>query len=385
MQKKIFLYLLLVFLVGCRSIGPLQVQMDRGAYNNIVRDTEQEQLLMNIVRGRYLEISQYIQIGSLTASYSLSRSITATGGITESTGPGTVATSLTPTVSYSDTPTISYLPLSNIDFAKSLMTPVSMQNFLLLAHAGNYDHTMLFSLFFEQIGDIDSDLLNRDGTSLLTSDYEKFNYTLGLLNKLLRAGAFKAPRAVVYQKRLGGILSFNPRAVNSPDALKLKKILGIPLNSKQIIFIDHSLLEELEEKNGLLDLTETRKKPRNIVYVRLRSIYAIINLLGRGVDIPCRDIEAHLTRELLNSNGTRRDWGPSMRHIITIYSSERMPRNDVLVRVVVHNHWFYIKASDLISKDTFDAVMRVSTLTSAVAAANNNQPVLTIPVTSVTQ
>ena len=177
-------------------------------------------------------------------------------------------------------------------------------------------------------------------------------------------------------------MRFQNHYENTAEALKLQKLLNIPLHSKNIIFMEHTLVDELEEDKNILVVSNPPSKPRNVVYVRLRSAYAIISLLGRGVQIPCNDIKAHLTRELVNSNGVRYDWNKKMSKILTIYQSSKEPMKDVLVKAVIHNHWFYIKASDLASKDTFDAVIRLFTLTSAVAASNNSMPVLTIPVAS---
>ena len=382
MRKILLVCWAILIITGCASIGPRRVQIDRGTYNNIVRETDQEQVLTNIVRQRYLEITEYIQVASLTASYSLSQSLSGSVSALTSTGPASLTSSLSPTVTYSDTPTISYIPLSNIEFAKSLMTPVTMDNFLLLAHAGGYDHTTLFSLLFEQIGDVDGDLLNQNGLSRLTPEYVKFNRIMDLFNKMYRNGVFNAPRAVSYEKHLGIMIRFKQHNESTPEALKLQKLLGIPTHSKYILFMEHTLLEALKEKNGLLVLEDTSPKFHNVVFVRLRSVYSIIHLLGRGVQIPFRDISAHMTRELINPDGSRFDWANKMRNILTVYSSDEAPRSDYLVKVNVHHHWFYIKSSDQASKDTFDAIIRLLTLTSSFAANNNSIPILTIPVAS---
>lgn len=382
MRQKLFILFVILAMSGCKSIGPGRVHMDRGTYNNIVRETDQEQLLTNIVRQRYLEVTQYIQVASLTASYSLSQSLAGSVSAITSNSPASLTSSLSPTVSYSDTPTISYIPLSSIEFAKSLMSPVSMSDFLLLAHAGGYDHAMLYALFFEQIGDASSDLLNNEGIQYPTSEYIKFNQITDLLGKLYKAGDFITPSAVVFGKEIGCFLHFKQHRESSADALKLQKLLGIPPHSKDIIFMEHSLLSELEDIDGIAVLSRQKKKPRNIVYVRLRSVYAMIYVLGRGVQIPCKDISEHMTRELVYKDGSRYDWTSKMSSILTVYSSEKEPPEDTLVKVKVHNHWFYIKSSDHASKDTFDAILRILTLTSAVAASNNGMPVLTIPVTA---
>lgn len=382
MLRIIFICAAILVVTGCASIGPRRVSIDRNTYNNIVRETDQEQLLTNIVRQRYLEITQYIQITNLTASYSLSQSLSGSVSALTSTGPASITSSLSPSITYSDTPTISYIPLSNIEFAKSLMTPVTMENFLLLAHAGGYDSTMLFSLLFEQIGDLDGDLLNHNGLNRLTPEFIKFNHIMDLFNEMYRNGYFRAPRAVIYGKHLGIIIHFKNHKENTPEALKLQKLLGIPPHSKYILFMEHTLLASLKEKNGILVLDDTKPKFRNVVFVRLRSVYSVIYLLGRGVQIPCKDINAHMTRELLNPDGSRFDWTNKMKNILTVYSSNTPPESDYLVKVNVHHHWFYIKASDQASKDTFDAIIRLLTLTSSSAANNNSSPVLTIPVTS---
>ncbi len=199
---------------------------------------------------------------------------------------------------------------------------------------------------------------------------------------MYRNDSFEIPRPVSYEKDIGALLRFKNHRENSPDALKLQKLLGIPPHSKDIILMEHDLLEALEEKDGVAVISKDKSKPRNIVYVRLRSVYAVIYLLGRGVQVPYQDIKNHMTRELINPDGSLFNWSNWMNGILTVYSSDREPVKDTLVKVFVHNHWFYIKSSDQASKDTFDAIIRVLTLTSAVAAANNNMPLLTIPVAS---
>jgi hypothetical protein len=382
-MQKIILCCFMVLITGCKSIGPGRIHMDRGTYNNVVRDTDQEQLLMNIVRGRYLEVTQYIQVGSLTASYSLSQTLAASASVTAvSNSPTSWTPTLSPSVTYSDTPTISYIPLSNIEFAKSLMTPVSMTNFLLLAHAGGYDHMALFRLFFEQIGSVNSNLLNQSGMLRFTPQYQKFNVIIDLMSTLYLSGAFEAPRAAIYDGQISALLIFRKHRENTPQALQLKRLLGISLGSKSIVFMEHPLLEAMEKKDGVLITNDNKSKAKNVVYVRLRSTYAIIDLLGRGVQIPYQDIEAHTTRELYYPNGKRFDWRAIMKNILTIYASDTEPTNDFLVKTYMHHHWFYIKSSDPASKDTFDSILRILTLTSAVAMNNNSMPMLTIPVTS---
>lgn len=380
--KKSFTYFTLLVMTGCASIGPKQVHIDRGTYNNMVRQTDQEQLLTNIIRLRYLEVTQYIQVTNLTASYSLSQSVAGSVSATTGSSPASWVYSISPTVSYSDTPTISYAPLSDIVFAKSLMTPILMNDYILLTHAGGFDYSVLFLLFFEQIGSVNSILLNIDGVNKRTEDYVKFVEIIRLLDICYKHDHFEVPEAVSYENRVGILFTFRPHKEKSRDALKLKKLLEIPASAKEIVFMEHTLLKELTKKNDLVGLSKDKTKPKNVVLVRLRSAYSIMYSLGRGVQIPEDDIKGQLTRELINSDGSVHDWAAWKKHVFKVYSCDKEPKDDYLVKVFVHNHWFYIKASDKISKTTFAAVMRLVTLTSAVSDGGNSAPVLTIPVSA---
>ncbi len=381
MKKLLIMCLSVLSIMGCRSIGPNTVRLDRGTYNNIVLQTEQEQLLMNIVRLRYMEGDQYTQISAITASYSLNESVS--GGVTTNSMPPnilqSVESSLSPSVNYTDSPTISYTPLSNMEFTKSLLTPVTMTNFLLLAHAGAYDYTMLYSIVLEDIGEVEANLLNVGGANYLTPQYKTYMKTIHLLNKLYRHGGFQVPRAIAYDKNIGALLRFHKRFIRSPDALQLKKLLNVPLDTRDLIFIEHPLLEELQEKNGVLAFGNPKTNIKNLVYVRFRSLLSIMSILSRGIQVPRQDICAHLTKELIEADGSTYDWRKDMKDIITIYSSDKIPRDDVLVKVYLHHHWFYIRASDVTSKDTFTALQRLFILTSS-DTPGAALPILTIPV-----
>src|SRR6516225_8443060 len=55
---------------GC--IGPKAVRYTRLRYNEVVRDTNDEQLLMNIVRLRYADSPVFIDLPSITSQFEVS-------------------------------------------------------------------------------------------------------------------------------------------------------------------------------------------------------------------------------------------------------------------------------------------------------------------------
>lgn len=383
MKKLLFICLSVSLIIGCRSIGPSRVHIDSATYNNIVLKTEQEQLLMNIVRLRYLEGNEYTKISAITASYSMSE--TLGGNVATTSTPPNVLTSLSssisPSITYTDSPTISYTPLSSMEFTKSLMAPISMINFLLLAQGDKYDYRMLFSLFIEDIGEVAANLLNIGGENHLTPQYKTYIETMGLLSKLYRRGAFQVPRAITYEGKLGVLLRFHTHFTKTPDAIKLKKLLLVPLNARDIVFMEHSVLEVLEEKNGVIGFGNPKSEIKNIVYIRFRSLLSIMATLSRGLHVPKQDICDHLTKELVESDASIDEWRKQTNDFLNIYASEREPRENVFIKVYLHGHWFYIKASDLASKDTFAAIRQLFILTSA-DTSGSNTPILTIPVSA---
>src|SRR5579862_4045994 len=74
-QFKFLFILFLCIVTGCTSIGPSEVRINRKLYNDVAKETEQEQLLKNIVRIRYFDMPYFLSLSSLTGSHSLASSI----------------------------------------------------------------------------------------------------------------------------------------------------------------------------------------------------------------------------------------------------------------------------------------------------------------------
>ena len=60
---------LVLGLVGCRSLGPTTVPRDRFDYSAAVQQSTTEQMLLNIVRLRYLQTPDFLTVSSVIAGY----------------------------------------------------------------------------------------------------------------------------------------------------------------------------------------------------------------------------------------------------------------------------------------------------------------------------
>src|SRR5215470_3099017 len=115
-------------LSGC--IGPTAIRYTRLRYNEVVRDTNDQQLLMNIVRLRYADSPVFIDLPNITSQFELSGSGIYQGGYGFQF-PGHVNLG-TGSLSARDTPTLSYHPREGREIARALLTPLSAEFFSLV-------------------------------------------------------------------------------------------------------------------------------------------------------------------------------------------------------------------------------------------------------------
>ncbi len=385
MLNKSFLLLIVLIVTGCSSIGPAQINTDRGTYNEIVRQTDYEQLLTNIVHLSYVEPTSYLQVTNVTASYNLSKGTTVSPSWSQEVGGGAPLTttsgiSIAPTISYSDSPTISYVPLNDAEFISTLQTAITFTDVALLFNGG-YDNTeFLGRLIFDKVGVLDNASSASSPRVINTPEYQQFYSFLDTLAQMRRARTVDI-QPVTFENRTGLMIAFISNSVNSPQALKLKKLVQIPLDSKSIILMSQQVSTlKMNPTTGQLVQINNTAAIKNLVYVKMRSIYGVMTFLSHSVQIPEKDIQGHLTLQLMDTHGQPYNWAPLMSGLMTIYSSNNEPQ-DAFVKTWTNGHWFYIKSTDINSKSTFDILVRLMTLTAGMGTTGaQTAPVLTVPV-----
>src|SRR5450755_324218 len=119
-QSCFFLILMaLPGLAGCQHMGPGTIVDDRVPYNDAIATSWKQQTLLNIVRLRYVDVPEFIDVPSVVSGYGLDR--TATGSFGASIFPHTFLNNvltfgLGGTRTVSDHPTISYSPQTGAEF-----------------------------------------------------------------------------------------------------------------------------------------------------------------------------------------------------------------------------------------------------------------------------
>ncbi|MBW1860702.1 MAG: hypothetical protein JRI70_11820, partial [Deltaproteobacteria bacterium] len=151
---------MLVLMHGCTGIGPKTVTRDRFNYIEALSDSWKKQMLLNLVKIRYVDAPVFLEVASVISQYEVVGQVDLELGWSNSLVGGdsqTVGGSGT----YSDRPTVTYTPLVGEKFTRSLMTPIPVEGILSLIQA-DYPVNFILRICVQTINNID----NRSGGGL---------------------------------------------------------------------------------------------------------------------------------------------------------------------------------------------------------------------------
>ena len=147
-RSILLLLVAMLTLAPGRRFGPKKLVDTRLAYNRAYNTTENEELLLNLVRLRYAETIKFIVVGSITAQFTLESDSEIAG--TLGTSP---AVDLTHDRNYSDSPTISYEPLQSGDLEERMFTPIPPRALYFLRLSG-WRTDRLFTLLVQAVNGV---------------------------------------------------------------------------------------------------------------------------------------------------------------------------------------------------------------------------------------
>ena len=131
---------------GCQTIGPGSVPRDRMEYAVVIGESWKEQMLLNIVKLRYLDTPVFLDVTSVISSYTLQSQIDIAAQAYPYSLPSASAQSnrrIGVSGTYTDRPTISYVPLTGERLANSLLRPIPPETVLALISGGGRADFML--------------------------------------------------------------------------------------------------------------------------------------------------------------------------------------------------------------------------------------------------
>lgn len=341
---------LLLGLAGCGTVGPTLLRNGRGVYNEAIAATDDEQLLGVIVSGRYAENTGLLTVASVTASVTLSGEGAAQFGV----GPDeNYAGNLVPLgvgAFYEENPTITYVPVQGQKYLTQLLSPLSLDLFLLLV-TGLDAPDWACTLLLERINGIRNDAFVLDSAR----PDERFERVARLTAELLRAGCVTWVQDAESKASSFYFTDYDPS--QGDQVRELFSLLGLdapePFGSDVTVPVVMGVGRAPDE-----------------IRVDIRSLHDLLAIAEAATEVPAEDVMA----------GSAKGYPP----LGVVGSGLRFRRAEsappgATVAVERDGWWYFIDGEDLPTKRYF---RMIQTLTSLLMSeyGDQNVPVLTLPV-----
>jgi hypothetical protein len=341
-------------LSGCAIVGPRTLSQGRLDYNEAINRTEDEQMLLSIIKGRYGETFSLLSVSGVAANVRFG----TTAGINLGFGdPLSYERNLIPfsgSLAYEENPTITYAPVKGEQYVRNLLSPIPPVFLLLAIRTGAYTSPALM-LYVNRI----NNMKNPDFLETLDEKPDPlFRRFVELNLELHRADIVHwvgDPRQEI---------SFDIFITNyAPDYTeKVREYLSLigepmPADESQDIILPVYFTIKAQNLKGIA--------------ISTRSTGDMIQILRAAVQVPEEHLKAGLSI-------VYPPVGP-VGEKLHIYSSKDRPTQAIL-SVKHRGYWFYIDDGDLRTKYFYSAVRTLWGLSIASSADTTSAPVLTLPV-----
>ena len=338
--------LLSTALGACGAFGPGRVPADRFNYNAAIAQSSEEQMLMNLVRMRYLNLPEFLEVSSVLTQYTYEGGV----GIFGQRGFGSEGDIFggNTNLGYSERPTITYVPLSGREFSKRMLAPISVEFIFSVGLAG-WPMDLMSLIALQRINDVENMSIgavpapgDRGTPSQFDRDIEDYRRFQALLNLQWRLVDLKVLEAHRSEESGEVILELNP--AKGPQEAELVA------EYKQMLNLDPT-----RNRFRITDRGTTRKPDE--ITIQTRSFLAIMSFLSRGVEVPRDHVEQGRVVQLRSSSGNQPERLPVPLYVKSLPITRDSGRpTDASVAIRYAGHWFYISDFDIQSKRTFGIV-----------------------------
>ena len=382
---------------GC--LGPASIRQTRQRYNEVIQKTNQEELLLNLVRLRYNEHPSFLPVTGLNAQFEYSASAMYRG-VPER---GAVDNFSTGQLGFADRPTLTFAPQRSPELTRALLTQVGLDTLYLFSRQGWEDQRVV-RLFVRTINGIDNAVSGGGPVPETAPEFADFRIVSDMLADLQRRriailttqqqstdlidavpiAAISAQDEVAIKKEGLGVRSLGPfqsyqltqtkplkvvriapESVDSPEVLGLTEALGLHPY--------HATYEVAEAPEG-----QIRRGPGRLdkITFTTRSILEVMYVLSKTVAVPEEHLAAGLAPLTRNPDGSPFDWRMVTGDLLRVCVSKHRPATP-FVSVRYRGYWYSIDDRDATSKATFNLFNELLRLQKIGAA--EGQPVLTLP------
>lgn len=426
-----------VAVTGC--MGSLAVRSTRLAYNQSYSLTTDQEILLNIVRLRYAESPNFMDLPAITSQIEA-----ASNGNGESTtipGLGTWGGLF----HLRDAPTLSYTPRTGFNVSATLFRTLSAETLLDISPGGNSE--IFFLAFVDSINGVRNAPLATSPIGKVLDTNEAYRYGIENFMELQRRGGIGLRLATVQDssgsteatkvmgqdlvnaadkefefQRTGDrvqlvhkdsvvVAVIEPSELGSPEVAEITstfrlrpgrtvyRVLSMEKNKIDLDAAGHGdvlpagistqdgaeLLPapaDAESPEGAY-VADDAEGPHDEVYeaetevtMNVRSGYQVMSFLSKGVDVPRKHLASGVAPSFCGLDGRPYDPRQLTRGFFHVRVQKHRPWNTTLA-VHYRGHWFYVAEEDAKSR----AVVNLLEMILGLQLQDKNQgPVLTLPI-----
>jgi hypothetical protein len=319
-----------LLLSGCTYVGPSSVKATRIEYNTAIQQTNDQELLLNLVRLRYRDTLYFLNVERIASSLEITSTMAATAEL-----PGGAANTYTlgeASYSFMENPTVFYLPLEGEKFVRQMMTPFNL-NLLVLLTASGWSVERVFTVMLREMNGLKNAPSASGPTPSLAPEFRAFQEAMQALRALQRRDGFALGRIPDDESALE--LRVTPEESGSAEAQRLRELLGLDPTRDRY---------QLKLGIGRVD--------PNTITILPRSMVSSLSFLSQSVQVPQEHETAGIVTRTLEQDGTPFDWNRIFDAVLRIRTAPSAPPT-AAVAVPYRGHWFYIDDADLDAKSTF--------------------------------
>lgn len=341
-------------LISCVNLGPTTLKSERSNYNLSVQRTNDEELMLNLVRLKYRDTPFFMEVSSVASQFTLSTranaSATVKDGVKGLFGLGG-------SVGMTEKPTVTYSPLQGEKFIQRVLSPLPLKTIALLFHSG-WSIERIFRLSFQRMNQLKNAPMASGPTPSNAPQYMMFASAVKFLRELQIRDAIN----LSYNENNGVsqlILHINEEDKNREEAKQFALALNVEPGKTRYVFAFSPALNKTDQ-----------------IHVVSRSLLGIMFYLSQAVEVPRADVLQGKVTQTKTPDGKIFDWKEVTGDLLKIRSLSGKP--EVYSKSTYYRGtWFYIDDSDLSSKSTFSLLAQIFSLQAG--KIEDNAPLLTLP------